>query len=413
MIIGNILDEDLSIVGLTKLVDRYCSLLLEDKDFYEELILQFPGLTNKLSLRETVEETDTNYDVPAETSISTKKYESTEEESETHTGDIPDTTESNEDDMSTKSSGIRTEDGHETNEQEDQNIKHNDSSTTEAKVEKQVTKEDSGNVSSASRTYNTDTSSTGNQERTRKPETTSRTEPMKRTQELSTRTRKPQKSVLYEEDSISEKYKPKGNNADITDWKKKQQQIELGVADPNSSELEACRSLIDSSKNDNEIIDEQYLSRYRLYNYLTNVEGIELGDKREFVNNKSKGSFDLDTNKGYIHARSAKGGILFISKFLWEKLNEEGHRLCMYYGNKGSEFKLIDSVSQLIELVGDDNIIVQVKGSEKYNTIQSIFSGSLKENGRAYVLIRIKSNERYNALFVNIYNNNDDNDAGF
>ena len=40
----------------------------------------------------------------------------------------------------------------------------------------------------------------------------------------------------------------KGNNADITDWKKKQQQIELGVADPNSSELEACRSLIDSSK---------------------------------------------------------------------------------------------------------------------------------------------------------------------
>lgn len=71
---------------------------------------------------------------------------------------------------------------------------------------------------------------------------------MKRTQELSTRTRKPQKSVLYEEDSISEKYKPKGNNADITDWKKKQQQIELGVADPNSSELEACRSLIDSSK---------------------------------------------------------------------------------------------------------------------------------------------------------------------
>lgn len=414
MLVGNILDEDLSVIGLTKLVNRYCSPLLEDKEFYEELILQFPGLTNKLSLRETVEETDTNYDVPAETSISTKKYESTEEESEDKTDDIPDTTESNEHDISAKNSDIN-EDGHETNEQEYHNINHNDSSTTEVKVEKQLGDEDSRNVSepSTSRTNNSDTSFTGNQERTSKPDTTSRTEPIKRTQELSTRTRKPQKSVLYEEDSISEKYKPKGNNADITDWKKHQQQIELGVADPNSSELEACRSLIDSSKNDNEIIDEQYLSRYRLYNYLTNVEGIELGDKREFVNNKSKGSFDLDTNKGYIHARSAKGGILFISKFLWEKLNEEGHRLCMYYGNKGSEFKLIDSVSQLIELVGDDNIIVQVKGSEKYNTIQSIFSGSLKENGRAYVLIRIKSNERYNALFVDIYNNNNDNDAGF
>ena len=164
---------------------------------------------------------------------------------------------------------------------------------------------------------------------------------------------------------------------------------------------------------DKEIIDEQYLSRYRLYNYLTSVENEELGDKREFINNKSRSAMDIKTNRGYIHARSAKGGILFVSSFLWEKLSEEGHRLCMYYGNKGSEFKMIDDTQQLIELVGDDNIIVQVKGKEKHETIKSIFTGTLKDRGRAYVLIRIKSNERYNALFVNIYNNDDDNDVEF
>jgi hypothetical protein len=232
-------------------------------------------------------------------------------------------------------------------------------------------------------------------------------------EELKRRTRRPQNSVFGDEDSVAEKYKPSGAPVDLTGWKKERKQIELGVADPNDAELEACRSFIDGSKSDKEIIDEQYLSRYRLYNYLTSVENEELGDKREFINNKSHSAMDIKTNNGYIHARSAKGGILFVSSFLWEKLSEQGHRLCMYYGNKGSEFKMIDDTQQLIELVGDDNIIVQVKGKEKHETIKSIFTGTLKDRGRAYVLIRIKSNERYNALFVNIYNNDDDNDVEF
>lgn len=419
MLVGNILDEDLSIIGLTKLVNRYCSPLLEDKDFYDELILLFPQLNNKLSFRETVDTADTSYDVPAQTSISTTTYENNKKEIEQNSNidDIPDTAEEKDEKKSLTESIDKAEEQHnpipkdtKENESGDSNSKGNNNEQAN-NVDKKAQTD-----STQQKSQESGAGSSGNQEKKKSADGTDGTkkeEPVRRNHELLNRTRKPQRSVLYEEDSISEKYKPRGNNADITDWKKKQPQIELGVADPNSSELEACRSFIDGSKNDNEIIDEQYLSRYRLYNYLTNVEGIELGDEREFINDKSEKTTDIETNKGYIHARSAKGGILFLSKYLWERLNEGGHRLCMYYGNKGSEFKLIDSVSQLIDLVGDDNIIVQVKGSEKYNTIQSIFSGSLKENGKAYVLIRIKSNERYNALFVDIYNNNDTNDAGF
>ena len=77
--------------------------------------------------------------------------------------------------------------------------------------------------------------------------------------------------------------------------------------------------------------------------------------------------------------------------------------------NSITEFGMIDPIG----IWGDDNIIVQVKGKEKHETIKSIFTGTLKDRGRAYVLIRIKSNERYNALFVNIYNNDDDNDVEF
>ncbi len=415
MLVGNILDEDLSDVGLTKLVNRYCSPLLEDKAFYNELLLLFPVLKNKLSIRETVDTTDSSYDVPAQTSISTITYDEDEKkiESNSDVNDVPDTSDGENEKISSTESQEADGEEQDTNTTEAQ---EQESGASQSKGKNESVNDDKTKTpedSSQEQSNDSKAGSSINLEKKVSVEGEEKEEPVRRNQELLNRTRKPQRSVLYEEDSISEKYKPKGNNADITDWKKKQQQIELGVADPNSSELEACRSFIDGSKNDNEIIDEQYLSRYRLYNYLTNVEGIELGDEREFINDKSKKTSDIETNKGYIHARSAKGGILFISKYLWERLNEDGHRLCMYYGNKGSEFKLIDSVSQLIDLVGDDNIIVQVKGSEKYNTIQSIFSGSLKENGRAYVLIRIKSNERYNALFVDIYNNNDDNDEGF
>lgn len=439
-LIGNILDEDLSVTTLSKYVNRYCFELLDNEEFCDELFSVYPFLRGKLENRKGVIEEDVD-DIPAETTITTKIYEGSEENSDLNgTGNPTDIS-----DFDTSSLDASDSDnGHDANATQDANPSSSDNTgqQTSSQTEgSEIDNEDAETTDTDQRTgtntgstasgqkidttsgQQTYTSGNGSNTNWQQPNTSSNgstsTESERQSpnvtpmEELKRRTRRPQNSVFGDEDSVAEKYKPSGAPVDLTGWKKERKQIELGVADPNDAELEACRSFIDGSKSDKEIIDEQYLSRYRLYNYLTSVENEELGDKREFINNKSHSAMDIKTDNGYIHARSAKGGILFVSSFLWEKLSEEGHRLCMYYGNKGSEFKMIDDTQQLIELVGDDNIIVQVKGKEKHETIKSIFTGTLKDRGRAYVLIRIKSNERYNALFVNIYNNDDDNDVEF
>ena len=439
-LIGNILDEDLSVTTLSKYVNRYCFELLDNEEFCDELFSVYPFLRGKLENRKGVIEEDVD-DIPAETTITTKIYEGSEENSDLNgTGNPTDIS-----DFDTSSLDASDSDnGHDANATQDANPSSSDNTgqQTSSQTEgSEIDNEDAETIDTDQRTgtntgstasgqkidttsgQQTYTSGNGSNTNWQQPNTSSNgstsTESERQSpnvtpmEELKRRTRRPQNSVFGDEDSVAEKYKPSGAPVDLTGWKKERKQIELGVADPNDAELEACRSFIDGSKSDKEIIDEQYLSRYRLYNYLTSVENEEVGDKREFINNKSHSAMDIKTNNGYIHARSAKGGILFVSSFLWEKLSEEGHRLCMYYGNKGSEFKMIDDTQQLIELVGDDNIIVQVKGKEKHETIKSIFTGTLKDRGRAYVLIRIKSNERYNALFVNIYNNDDDNDVEF
>lgn len=82
----------------------------------------------------------------------------------------------------------------------------------------------------------------------------------------------------------------------------------------------------------------------------------------------------------------------------------------MYYGNKAYDFEIIDSVRRLIDFVGRDNIIIQVSGENKEQIINSIFSGQV-ESTKAHILIRIKSNSRYNSIFETTFNADDDNDC--
>ena len=200
---------------------------------------------------------------------------------------------------------------------------------------------------------------------------------------------------------------PQPRTGPVTEWKKSREQAKLGVADVTPEELSAARDLIDGTKTNDEIIDEHYLARYRLYYALTQKGYIPEDNPKAFINSRN---VDISTNNGYIYARSAKGGILFISAFLWNRILYQEGRLCMYYGNKACDFEIIDSIDQLIEYVGDDNIIIQIKGDDKKGTINSVFAGAIT-NTSAHVLIRIKSNERYNSLFAPIYNSNDDNDS--
>lgn len=211
----------------------------------------------------------------------------------------------------------------------------------------------------------------------------------------------------YAESPI-EKYKPKVRKVekDITEWKK---QAELGIADPTSDEIEAIRNVIGGGLTTEQIVDEHYLTRYRLYNKLKEDNYGDFGSMEDFMRSNE---YEIATNKGYIYARSARGGILFVSSFIWDKLKKREGRLCMFYGTRAYDFEIVESIDKLVEYVGNDNIIVQIKGKNKLNLISSVFSGSIDtQDTSAHVLIRIKSNERYNSIFQGVYTNDDNNSA--
>lgn len=197
---------------------------------------------------------------------------------------------------------------------------------------------------------------------------------------------------------------------DVVDWKKDIPQAELGVADVTEEEASAITNLIGGSKTLDEIIDEHLVARYRMYHALKEKGYIPTESLPEFIRNKKNDNQGVHTNNGYIHTRSAKGGILFVSGVLWRELVHNGGRICMYYGNKAYDFEIIDSVRRLIDFVGRDNIIIQVSGENKEQIINSIFSGQV-ESTKAHILIRIKSNSRYNSIFETTFNADDDNDC--
>lgn len=207
-----------------------------------------------------------------------------------------------------------------------------------------------------------------------------------------------------------EQYKPKlQKTRDLVEWKKDIPQAELGVADVTEEEASAITNLIGGSKSLDEIIDEHLVARYRMYHALKDKGYTPIQQLSDFIRNKKNDNTGVQTNNGYIHTRSAKGGILFLSGILWRELVHNGGRICMYYGNKAYDFEIIDSVEKLISFVGRDNIIIQVSGDNKEKIINSIFSGQV-ESTNAHILIRIKSNSRYNSMFETTFNADDDND---
>lgn len=210
-----------------------------------------------------------------------------------------------------------------------------------------------------------------------------------------------------------EHYKPKPDfERNIVEWKKDIPQAELGVAEVTEEEASTIVNLIGGAKSIDEIIDENLVARYRMYNALVS-KGYQPNDEMgEFIKNKSHDNNGVRTNRGFIHTRSARGGLLFLSGLLWKSLVEKQGRICMYYGNKAYDFEIIESVDQLIKFVGKDNIIIQVVGDKKKEIIDSIFSGKV-ETSKAHVIIRIKSNSRYNSMFETSFNSNDENDVDF
>lgn len=176
----------------------------------------------------------------------------------------------------------------------------------------------------------------------------------------------------------------------------------LKTLEPQQAEINTLNEILGENMTPEAIADSNYLAQLRLYNNLKehNLEPIE--SRNEFVRNADKHEHDLIGGK-YIHKCSAYRGIMYISPSIWRKVSDDKCVIVVYYGPQANEYKYFYDKKQLLEWIGEDDLVIKLTGADKVDVIDNLYSGILKDTkGTAYTLVRIASDERYNSVFAGL-----------
>lgn len=182
--------------------------------------------------------------------------------------------------------------------------------------------------------------------------------------------------------------------------------MELEVLEPTKAEIDEINALLGEDLTPEQIADQNYLAQLRLYHNLKEEGFTPEESKEDFVRNAHlKNEHTLHGGK-YIHKCSAAGGIMYLSPSIWNKIEDDRCVVCVYLGAKANEFKYFNSIADILECIGKDDIIIKLTGEEKVRVVRTLYSGVLKGvKGTAYTLIRVKSNEKYNSVFAPLAKN--------
>ena len=177
----------------------------------------------------------------------------------------------------------------------------------------------------------------------------------------------------------------------------------LEVLDPTRAEVNEINHILGEDLSAEQVADQNYLAQLRLYNNLVKRGYTPVESKSDFIRNAHlKNEHTLCGGK-YIHKCSAAGGIMYLSPAIWNKIADDRCVVCVYLGAKANEFMYFNSIGDILEWIGEDDIIIKLTGEEKAEVVRVLYSGVLNEvKGTAYTLIRINSNEKYNSLFAQL-----------
>ena len=181
----------------------------------------------------------------------------------------------------------------------------------------------------------------------------------------------------------------------------------LEVLEPTTSEVDEINRILGEDLSSEQVADQNYLAQLRLYNNLVNRGMTPNESKEDFVRNAHMKNEHTITGGKYIHKCSAAGGIMYLSPSIWNKIADDSCVVCVYLGAKSNEFMYFNSIDDILEWVGEDDIVIKLTGEEKADVVEELYSGVLNGvKGTAYTLIRINSNEKYNSLFAQLPTNN-------
>ena len=167
----------------------------------------------------------------------------------------------------------------------------------------------------------------------------------------------------------------------------KQEATTLETKDATEDDVSRLSALLGRAFDRDSIVDENYLVRMRFYNSVKENVGDPQMTEKEFV---EKGSKYLQTKNGkYVHRCSARGGILYISPSIWNRVKFDNCIICMYYGKKANQFLYIRSQKELMDMIDKDAVVVQVTGNDKGVFINKVYDSKFTGmNGNIYTMIR-------------------------
>ena len=186
----------------------------------------------------------------------------------------------------------------------------------------------------------------------------------------------------------------------------------LEVLEPTTSEVAEINRILGEDLSSEQVADQNYLAQLRLYNNLVKRGMTPNESKDDFVRNAHMKNEHTINGGKYIHKCSAAGGIMYLSPSIWNKIADDRCVVCVYLGAKSNEFMYFNSIDDILEWVGEDDIVIKLTGEEKADVVEELYSGVLNGvKGTAYTLIRINSNEKYNSLFAQLPTNNEINET--
>ena len=167
----------------------------------------------------------------------------------------------------------------------------------------------------------------------------------------------------------------------------KQEPTTLETKDISEEDISRISNLLGRAYDRDSILDNNYLVRMRFYNSVKKEIGEPTMSEKDFI---TKGHKYLQTKSGkYVHRCSARGGILYVSPSIWNRVKYDNCVICMYYGKKANQFLYIRSQKELMDMIDKDAILVQVTGNDKGRFVNKVYDSKFPGmDGNIYTMIR-------------------------
>ena len=192
------------------------------------------------------------------------------------------------------------------------------------------------------------------------------------------------------------------SSEDVKNFGSHGRQRMLEVLEPTQVEIDTINRILDGDLSAEQIADHSYLARYRMYTNMVKRGFTPVQSEKDFIRNEQQTNEHRLQGGKYIHTCSAAGGIMYLSPSIWNKVADGKCVVCVYVGAKANEFMYFNSKEDILDWIREDDIVIKLSGDKRGDVVQKLYSEILKDEkqGKAYTLIRVASNEKYDPVFA-------------